>query len=159
MATDAGVPALIVRAVIETNEAQPGRMVAKIRQAVGDLKGRTLACLGLSFKPNTSDTRDSPAIKIIRELRAQGARIRVFDPVAMPETRAILPDIEYAEDAYDAARGSDALIITTEWNQFRNFDWDRMRQALRSPIVVDLRNVYEPEHMKSLGFRYTSVGR
>ncbi len=159
MAEEAGVPARIVRAVIEANEGQPGRMVEKIRRAVGDPKGKTIACLGLSFKPNTSDTRDSPAIRIIRELLAGGARVRVFDPVAMPETRQTLPDVEYAEDAYDAARGCDALVIATEWNQFRNLDWDRMKRVLKSPIVVDLRNVYEPEHMKALGIRYSSVGR
>jgi len=159
LAEQAGVPAQIVRAVIEANEAQPGRMVDKIRRAVGDLNGKTIACLGLAFKPNTSDTRDSPAIRIIRELRAGGARIRAFDPVAMPESRQALPDVEFGEDAYDAARGCDALVIATEWNQFRNLDWDRMKKALKSPVVVDLRNVYEPEQMKSLGIRYTGVGR
>ncbi len=159
LAEQAGVPAQIVRAVVEANEAQPGRMVEKIRRAVGDLKGKTIACLGLAFKPNTSDTRDSPAIRIIRELRAGGARVRAFDPVAMPETRQALPDIEFGEDAYEAARGCDALVIATEWNQFRNLDWDRMKQALKSPVVVDLRNVYEPEQMRALGVHYTGVGR
>jgi len=159
LADEAGVPAQIVRAVVQANEAQPGRMVEKIRRAVGDLKGKTIACLGLAFRPNTSDTRESPAIRIIRELRAGGARIRAFDPVAMPESRQALPDVEFGEDAYDTARGCDALVIATEWNQFRNLDWDRMKVALRSPVVVDLRNVYEPKHMKALGIDYTGVGR
>ena len=159
LADEAGVPAHIVRAVVQANEAQPARMVEKIRRAVGDLRGKTIACLGLAFKPNTSDTRESPAIRIIRELRAGGARIRAFDPVAMPESRQALPDVEFGEDAYDAARGCDALVIATEWNQFRNLDWERMKVALKSPVVVDLRNVYEPKHMRELGIDYTGVGR
>jgi UDPglucose 6-dehydrogenase len=159
MAAEAGVPARIVDAVIEANEHQTGRMVDKIARAVGGLKGRTIACLGLSFKPNTSDTRDSPAIRIIQTLLKGGARIRAFDPVAMPEARQALPEIEYAEDAYDAARGCDALVIATEWNQFRSLDWERMKKVLKSPVVVDLRNVYEPDQMKALGIRYTGVGR
>ena len=159
MAAEAGVPARIVDAVIEANEHQAGRMVDKIARAVGGLKGRTIACLGLSFKPNTSDTRDSPAVRIIQTLLKGGARIRAFDPVAMPEARQALPEIEYAEDAYDAARGCDALVIATEWNQFRSLDWDRMKKTLKSPVVVDLRNVSEPDQMKALGIRYTGVGR
>jgi UDPglucose 6-dehydrogenase len=159
MAAEADVPARVIEAVIEANENQVGRMVEKIATAVGALKGRVIACLGLSFKPNTSDTRDSPAIRIIRELLKRGARVRAFDPVAMPEARQALPEIEYAEDAYDAAKGCDALVIATEWNQFRSLDWDRMKKALKSPVVVDLRNVYEPVQMKALGIRYTSVGR
>ena len=159
MAAEADVPARVIEAVIEANENQVGRMVEKIATAVGTLKGRVIACLGLSFKPNTSDTRDSPAIRIIRDLLKRGARVRAFDPVAMPEARQALPEIEYAEDAYDAAKGCDALVIATEWNQFRSLDWDRMKKALKSPVVVDLRNVYEPVQMKALGIRYTSVGR
>ncbi len=159
MAAEAGVPARIVDAVIEANEHQVGRMVDKIAGAVGGLKGRTIACLGLAFKPNTSDTRDSPALRIIRDLLKAGARVKAFDPVAMPEARQSLPGIDYAEDAYDAARGCDALVIATEWNQFRSLDWDRMKKTLKSPVVVDLRNVYEPDQMKALGIRYTGVGR
>ena len=159
MAAEAGVPARIVEAVIEANEHQVGRMVDKIAGAVGGLKGRTIACLGLAFKPNTSDTRDSPALRIICDLLKAGARVRAFDPVAMPEARQSLPGIDYAEDAYDAARGCDALVIATEWNQFRSLDWDRMKKTLKSPVVVDLRNVYEPAQMQALGIRYTGVGR
>ena len=159
MAAEAGVPARIVGAVIEANEHQIGRMVEKIARAVGGLKGSTIACLGLSFKPNTSDTRDSPALRIIADLLHAGARVRAFDPVAMPEARQSLPGIEYAEDAYDAAIGCDALVIATEWNQFRSLDWERMKTALKSPTVIDLRNVYEPDHMKAFGINYTGVGR
>jgi len=159
IAAQAGVPARIVEAVIAVNDGQSGRMVEKIARAVGGLRERTIGCLGLAFKPNTSDTRDSPALRIIHELLRAGAHVRAFDPVAMPEARQALPAVEYAEDAYDAARGCDALVIATEWNQFRSLDWDRMKKALKSPIVVDLRNVYEPDQMKALGIRYVGVGR
>ena len=123
------------------------------------MKGRRLAFLGLSFKPNTSDTRESPALRIIGDVVRQGAAVRAFDPAAMEDARRTLRDIEYAEDSYDAARGCDALVIATEWNQFRNLEWDRIKAALRSPVVVDLRNIYDSGHMKELGFRYYSVGR
>jgi UDPglucose 6-dehydrogenase len=159
MAEDNGVPARIIQAVIEVNEMQIGRMVEKITRAVGGLKGKTIAFLGLSFKPNTGDLRESPAVRIIRELITAGARIRAYDPAAMQEAHQVLPEIACADDAYDAARGCDALVIATEWNQFRSLDWDRMKKVLKSPTVVDLRNVYEPDQMKSLGFAYTGVGR
>ena len=159
MAADVGVSARIVEAVIEVIERQAGLMVEKITAAVGGLRGKTIACLGLSFKPNTSDTRDSPALRIIRDLLQAGADVRAYDPVAMPEARQTLPSVAYAEDAYDAARGCDALVIATEWNQFRSLDWDRIKKALKSPVVVDLRNVYEPEQMKALGILYKGVGR
>ncbi len=159
MARQAGEPASIVSAVIEVNERQIGRMVEKISRAVNGLKGRRLAFLGLSFKPNTSDTRESPALRIIGDVVRQGAAVRAFDPAAMEDARRTLRDIEYAEDSYDAARGCDALVIATEWNQFRNLEWDRIKAALRSPVVVDLRNIYDSGHMKELGFRYYSVGR
>jgi len=159
MAKEKGLPGRLVGAVIEVNDEQIPRMVEKIARAAGGLKGKKLCLLGLAFKPNTSDTRESPAIRIIREIVAAGARVRAYDPAAMDEARQALPGIEYAEDAYDAARGCDALVIATEWNQFRNLDWDRMKAALKAPVVVDLRNVYDPRHMRALGFRYTAVGR
>ena len=149
----------VVRMSSEVNQHQIVVMVEKITRAVGGLKGRTIACLGLSFKPNTSDTRDSPAIRIIQELLKGGARIRTYDPAAMQEAHHVLPEVAFAEDAYDAARGCDALVIVTEWNQFRSLDWERMKKTLNSPIVVDLRNVYEPDQMHRLGFAYTGVGR
>ncbi|MBI4169625.1 MAG: UDP-glucose/GDP-mannose dehydrogenase family protein [Acidobacteria bacterium] len=159
MAREAGVGALVVEAAVEVNERQIGRMAEKIRRAAGSLRGKKVAFLGLAFKPNTSDTRDSPAVRIIREILAAGARVRAYDPAAVEEARQALPDLEYAEDAYDAASGCDLLVIATEWNQFRNLDWTRMKEVLRSPTVVDLRNVYEPRQMKELGFAYSSVGR
>ncbi|HEU4402969.1 MAG TPA: UDP-glucose/GDP-mannose dehydrogenase family protein [Candidatus Polarisedimenticolia bacterium] len=159
MAREAGVPARLIEAAVEVNEHQAVRMVGKIREAVGELRGKKLAFLGLAFKPNTSDTRESPAIRIIREVLAAGARVRAFDPAAMDEARQSLRDVEYVEDAYDAASGCDALVIATEWNQFRSLDWSRVKAALRAPVVVDLRNVYEPGPMKELGIRYFGVGR
>ncbi len=159
MAREAGVPARVIEAAVGANNYQAERMVAKIAAAVGGLKGKRLAFLGLAFKPNTSDTRESPALRIIRDVLVAGARVRAYDPAAMEEARQTLPDIEYAEDAYGAASGCDALVIATEWNQFRNLDWARMKAALRSPTVVDLRNVYEPGPMRELGIAYTSVGR
>ncbi|MGH9749203.1 MAG: UDP-glucose dehydrogenase family protein [Candidatus Polarisedimenticolia bacterium] len=160
MAREGGGGAAIVEAAVRVNEAQAGRMVDKIRRAAGgSLEGKTIAVLGLAFKPNTSDTRESPAIRIIQGLLAEGGRVRAYDPAALEEARHLVPRIEGARDAYDAAIGADLLVIATEWNQFRNLDWGRMKGALRAPVVVDLRNVYEPETMRALGFAYTGVGR
>jgi UDPglucose 6-dehydrogenase len=159
MAREAGVPARVIEAAVAANDHQAERMVAKIAAAVGELKGKRLAFLGLAFKPNTSDTRESPAVRIIRGVLAAGARVRAYDPAAMEEARQGLRDIEYAEDPYGAATGCDALVLATEWNQFRNLDWARMKAVLRSPTVIDLRNVYEPGPMRELGLDYTSVGR
>ena len=160
IARQSGVTARVVEAAIEVNEAQIGRMMDKIQAAAGgDLKGRRVAVLGLAFKPNTSDVRESPAIRIVREILGRGAAVRAFDPAATEEAKAAFPELETGRDAYDTATGCDVLVIATEWNQFRNLDWSRMKTALRQAAVVDLRNVYEPGPMKDLGFRYTSVGR
>jgi len=159
MAKEHGLPGHVVNGVIRVNEEQIPRMVEKITTAVGGLSGKTLSFLGLAFKPNTSDTRESPAMRIIQELQGGGVTVRAFDPAAMDEAKHALPEITYCADAYDAAKGGDALVIATEWNEFRNLDWERMRSALRAPVVVDLRNVYDPHHMREMGFRYTGVGR
>jgi len=159
MARQHGLPAHVVGSVVEVNDEQIPRMVQKIAGMTGGIKGKKLCFLGLAFKPNTSDTRESPAVRIIQEVLKQGARVRAYDPAGMDEARHVLRDIEYAEDAYDAATGCDALVIATEWNQFRNLDWDRMKTALKAKVVVDLRNVYDPAHMKELGFQYAGVGR
>ena len=134
-------------------------MVQKVRDLVGPLSGRKLGVLGLSFKPNTNDIRESPSIRIIRALLGEGARIRAYDPVAMPETERLLLSIEFGTDAYDAARDCDALVLATEWNQFRNLDLPRLRAMMKAPVFIDLRNVYEREEMQRLGFRYGAVGR
>jgi UDPglucose 6-dehydrogenase len=149
----------IVQAVSRVNKRQKQRMVEKIDRAVGGVGGKVIALLGLSFKPNTSDTREAPSLTIIRGLQRRGAIVHAFDPAGMEEARKILKRVHYCKDAYDAAQGADALVIVTEWNQFRNLDWARMMQLLREPVVVDLRNIYEPDRMQALGFRYTCVGR
>ena len=159
MAKKKGLPAHVVAAVVQVNNEQVPRMVEKIDRATGGVKGKKLCVLGLAFKPNTSDTRDSPSVLLIAELVKRGARVCAYDPAAMEEARQTLRDIEYADDEYAAASGCDALILATEWNQFRNLDWERMKSALKSRIVVDLRNVYDPAHMRGIGLSYTGVGR
>lgn len=154
-----GVETLIVDAVIEANDRQRKAMIPKIKKLVGDLNGQKIAILGLSFKPETDDMRESPAVDIIKALIGEGASIRAYDPVAMDEARHILNGIEFASDEYDAIAGADALVIVTEWNQFRALDMDKVKSLLRSPKIADLRNIYEPADMKALGFDYVGVGR
>ncbi len=150
----------IVEATIRVNEKQRQRMVEKIANAAGgDLSGRTVCVLGLSFKPETDDVRNAPAVDIIRGLEARGARIRAFDPVAMEEATRQLPDITYCKDPYEACSGSDVLVLVTEWNQFRMLDLERVQGLMNRPLVVDLRNVYDPDKMEAAGFEYESVGR
>ena len=159
MARELGVESRIIESVIAVNDSRVGDMIEKIDRFMGGLIGKKLAILGLSFKPNTSDIRESPSIRLIGLILKKGGQVRAYDPVAMNECRKAFPGIEYAEDAYDAASDCDGLVIATEWNQFRSLDWERMKRMLRTPIVVDLRNVYEPSQMKELGLRYMGVGR
>ena len=154
-----GVETSVVDAVIDANERQKMAMIPKIEKLVGNLSGKKIGVLGLSFKPETDDMRESPAIDILKGLVERGASIKAFDPVAMDEARHSLPDIEYASDEYDAIDGADALVIVTEWNQFRALDMARVKQLLRSPKIADLRNIYEPKDMLELGFEYVGVGR
>ena len=154
-----GCEPLLVSAVIEVNARQRRLMVEKIERLVGELTGKEIAVLGLSFKPNTDDMREAPSVDIIRALVARGARVRAYDPVAMEAARQILPDIAYATDEYRAVAGADALVFVTEWNQFRALDMERIRGLLRQPKVADLRNIYEPDAMRALGFEYVGVGR
>jgi UDPglucose 6-dehydrogenase len=154
-----GVETRIVDAVIEANELQRSAMIPKIEGLVGDLKGKQIGILGLSFKPETDDMRESPAIDIVNELVKRGATVKAFDPVAMDEARHCLPDITYAVDEYDAARGADVLVIVTEWNQFRALDMAKVKSLLNAPRIADLRNVYEPQDMREMGFEYVGVGR
>jgi UDPglucose 6-dehydrogenase len=155
----AGVPMRIVKAVIETNRAQRDYVLAKVRRAAGSLSGKTVALLGLAFKPNTDDIRDAPAITLARALVAEGAAVRAYDPVAMDAARALLSGVHFAVDAYDAAAGADLLVLMTEWNEFRELDFPRLKSTLRSAAMVDARNVYPLERMREHGFRYYSVGR
>ena len=159
MAIDKGYSFKILEAVIKVNNEQRKRMINKIVDKVGDLKGKIIGILGLSFKPNTSDIRESSSIAIIQGLLAMGAKVKAFDPGAMEETRAVLPEIGYGKDAYDVAEGADALVLVTEWNQFRRLDLQRIKGLLKNPVFIDLRNVYDPEQMKRLGFNYCGVGR
>jgi UDPglucose 6-dehydrogenase len=154
-----GTESLIVNAVIEVNERQHHLMIDKIERLLGDLREREIAVLGLAFKPKTDDMRDAPSIDIIRDLLARGARVRAYDPVAMNAARAILPDITYAADEYAAVAGADALVFVTEWNEFRALDMERIKGLLRQPKIADLRNIYEPDAMRALGFEYVGVGR
>jgi UDPglucose 6-dehydrogenase len=159
-ARQAGESFEIIEAVIRVNERQRARMVEKIAGALGgDLAGRTVALLGLSFKPETDDVRDAPAIEIARELQQRGATVRAFDPVAMENAARLVPGLVLCKNEYEACENADALVLVTEWNQFRMLDLARVKGLLREPLVVDLRNVYEPATMRRAGFRYESVGR
>lgn len=160
MAEEHGVELGIVKAVVDANERQRRLMVEKIKNNLGDdLSGKTLAVLGLSFKPNTDDVRDAPSLSIIKGLISYGAKIRAYDPVAMTEVKKIFPELKYCKDPYNAVDGSDAVIIITEWNQFRNLDLNKIKRLLKEPYFFDLRNIYDPQKMKAIGFKYYSVGR
>jgi len=150
---------LIVNAVIEVNNRQGREMLTKIRKLVGPLEGKTIAVLGLAFKPETDDMREAPAVGIIRSLLEDGASVRAYDPVAKHEAMKLLPEIAYADDEYGAVKGADALVFVTEWNQFRALDLLRIRDLMKTPKVADLRNIYEPEDMREMGFEYVGVGR
>jgi UDPglucose 6-dehydrogenase len=149
----------LLKGVISANNRQRELMEEKIKHHLGDLKGKTIAILGLAFKQNTDDIRESAAIDIIKILLQKDARIKCFDPMAMENTKKIFPDLTYCQDEYDTAEETDALIILTEWNQFRNIDLSKIKKLLKTPVLVDLRNLYEPEKVKSLGFIYEGVGR
>jgi UDPglucose 6-dehydrogenase len=154
-----GYPMQIASAASHVNDIQRGRMVEKIRDAVGGLKGKTLAFLGLSFKPNTNDLREAPALAIGRELVAEGATIRAYDPEALTEACQMMPELKSCQDAYHAAEGADALVIMTEWNIFRNLDFEKLKSTMRAPLLIDLRNVYDSERVTAAGFKHVSVGR
>ena len=151
----------IVEAAVEVNAAQKARMVKKIREMLGGNEaGKTIAILGLTFKPETDDMREAPAITIIPALLEKGAMIRVHDPQGMEEARKYLPSpIEYATNAYEAAKNADCLVLLTEWNQYRALDLQRLKNTMKSPVFVDLRNIYDPSAMREAGFSYTGVGR
>ncbi|MFY9824279.1 MAG: UDP-glucose/GDP-mannose dehydrogenase family protein [Thermoanaerobaculia bacterium] len=159
IARDQGLKFRIIEAVLEVNEATQKRMIAKIENALGEIAGKTIAVLGLSFKPNTDDMRESPALPILAGLLARGAVVRAFDPEAMEGCKPLFPTVTYCEHAYETAAGADALVIVTEWNQFRKLELDRLLELLREPLVIDLRNLYDPEKMAAAGFRYVSIGR
>jgi UDPglucose 6-dehydrogenase len=159
-AEQVGAPMRIVETVVAVNDARKRRMAQRIRVACGGaVAGKTVAVLGLTFKPNTDDMREAPSLVILPALQHDGATIRVFDPEGMNEARKLMPDLTYCKDAYEAMTGADALVILTEWNEFRSLNLQRMRECLRQPIVVDLRNVYGPGDMVAAGFIYHGIGR
>ena len=153
-------PSRIAEAVVSVNDTRKKRMADKVIAACGgSVEGKTIAALGLTFKPNTDDMRDAPSLEILPALQAAGARIYAYDPEGMKEARRLLDDVVWCESAYDAIGGADAVVIITEWNEFRALDLDRVRGLLKAPIMVDLRNVYEPLAMAAAGFNYISIGR
>ena len=149
----------IVDAAVKVNDEQRQRMLEKIRQTLGNMKGKTIGVLGLAFKPNTDDMREAPSIDIIAGMQKDGAHIKAYDPIAMHEAQKFLQDVEYVDDTYSTITGADALVLVTEWNQFRSLDLDKVKRLLKTPIVIDLRNIYEPLKMREHGFTYVSVGR
>ena len=150
----------LIEAVLRVNQSIKERMVGKVADALdGELRGKTIAILGLAFKPETDDMRDSPTITLIQGLQKQGALVRAYDPQAMENAKTMFENVKFCRDAYETAEGADALVIATEWNEFRALNLDRVKKLLRRPVIVDLRNVYDPLRMKSEGFHYHSVGR
>ena len=158
-ASTCGYDFKLLKGVISANKRQRELMVEKIKHHIGNLKGKTIGILGMAFKQNTDDIRKSPSIDIIKLLLKEGAHIRCFDPLSMENAKKILPDIIYCKNEYETAQDSDALVIATEWNQFRNLDLIKIKTLLKSPILLDLRNLYDPEKAKALGFIYEGVGR
>ncbi|MBK9966509.1 MAG: UDP-glucose/GDP-mannose dehydrogenase family protein [Holophagales bacterium] len=134
-------------------------MIEKVQAVCGDLAGKRIAVLGLAFKPETDDIRDSSSIQLIQDLLARGATVAAYDPAAMDNTRAVLPDITYAEDVHECTAGADALVLATDWNQFRKLDLARLEATMKAKRFVDLRNLYEPKEMKRLGWDYVGIGR
>ncbi|MGH9315859.1 MAG: UDP-glucose dehydrogenase family protein [Thermoanaerobaculia bacterium] len=149
----------LIEATIEVNRQTMARMIEKIRALTGPLAGKTAAVLGLSFKPETDDIRESPALAVVRDLLEAGAAVRAFDPAAMENARAVLPELTYARDVYDCVNGADFVLLATEWNEFRALDLEHLGRLLKAKTMIDLRNVYEPKEMRAAGWKYVGVGR
>ena len=159
-AANHGAPSRLVETTVQVNDLRKVRMADKIASALGgETAGKTVALLGLTFKPNTDDMRDAPSLAIVPALQAMGAHIRAFDPEGMEEAARLLEGVEFAAGAYEAAEGADAVVIVTEWDQFRALDLERLKGAMKTPVMVDLRNVYNPQDVRARGFDYSSVGR
>jgi len=151
----------LLDATIATNDDQPKRFIAKIHKALGgdDLKGKTIGILGLAFKPNTDDMREAKSLDIIADMLASGAKVKAYDPIAMENTKSVFPQIGYCANAYEVAAGVDALVIVTEWNEFKQLNFERLAGIMARPLILDGRNLYDPENMRRAGFEYHSVGR
>jgi UDPglucose 6-dehydrogenase len=145
--------------VIAVNDRRIARFVARVKAAVGSVKGKRIGVLGLAFKPNTDDLRDAKSVEIIRALHKDGAKIATYDPIAMEKAREILPEIQYEKNAYDVAKGADALVVVTEWNEFKLLNLERIRDLMKTPRVFDGRNIYHADRMHKLGIEYYSIGR
>jgi len=159
-ARDFGAPLRIIETVVDVNDKRKKAMADKVIAACGgSVSGKTIAVLGLTFKPNTDDMRDSPSLDIVPALKAAGAIVKAFDPEGMEEAKKLLPEITYCDDAYDTLTGADCLVLVTEWNEFRALNLSKVKAALKSPVVIDLRNVYDPVEMRESGFEYISIGR
>src|SRR6201994_3260101 len=160
IALDHDVPLRIVEAVLAVNDNRKRAMARKVSTAVGEsLRGKTVAVLGLTFKPDTDDMREAPSIPLVTGLLDMGAKVRAHDPVGMEQARKELPEIEYVDDPYACVKGADAMVVVTEWVQYRTLDLARLKQEMKQPVVIDLRNIYRPEDMAANGFVYESVGR
>jgi UDPglucose 6-dehydrogenase len=159
-AEQAGAPMRIVESVIAVNNARKKQMAAKIvEHCGGSIAGKTIAVLGLTFKPNTDDMRDAPSLDIIPALIEAGATVRAYDPEGLDEAKKLLDGVAWCEGAYEALEGADALVIITEWNAFRALDLARVKELMKAPVMVDLRNIYDPREMAAAGFDYTGIGR
>jgi UDPglucose 6-dehydrogenase len=159
-ARDYDAPPRIVEAVNSVNDTRKRAMARKVAAPFGgNLRGKTIGVLGLTFKPNTDDIRDAPSIPLITALKDMGATVRAFDLMGMELARIEMPGIHYSENPYECAAGADALVIVTEWEQFRALDLDRLKREMACPVVVDLRNIYDPNELTKRGFRYQSIGR
>lgn len=156
---NSGFDASILDAVDNVNQAQKQYVIPKIQSLIGDIDGKTIAVWGLAFKPKTDDMREAPSIVIIDRLQKLGAKIKAFDPVAQNEAKKLMPGIDFAKTPYEAVEGADCLVVVTEWNEFRQLDFEKIKALMVQPIIVDGRNVYEPEEMREMGFKYVSIGR
>jgi UDPglucose 6-dehydrogenase len=159
LAERSGVDFSLLKEVEKINRKRIRHVIDKVRRALWVVKGKPIAVLGLAFKANTDDIRFAPAIDLIQDLASEGAKIRAFDPEAMEKARALMPKVEMSASAYEAAKDTEALIIATEWKQFRELDWARMRDAMARPLIIDARNLLSGREMKALGFEYYSIGR
>jgi len=159
IAEKAGMRATIVEAVMEVNKRQKMRVMEKLLKVIPDLKNKTIGILGLAFKPNTDDVRDAPALIVIDEILKRGGQIKAYDPEAMNEMRKNFPQITYVASTEDAVKGVDALIIMTEWNEFRNLDLNYLKSVMKNPVMIDTRNIYDPIKVKAAGFIYDCIGR
>jgi len=149
----------LLQAVMDINRNQRRRVVVKLRRALGTLDQKVIGVLGLSFKPNTDDIREAPALEVIHLLENEGAAVKAYDPQAMPNAAAVLPRLQLCQTPYEVAEGADALVLATEWNEFKQLDFERIYRVMRTPVIMDARNLWEPDQMRRLGFTYFAIGR